>query len=93
MYPTHNLYMHFVYVLKSMQNGSLYFGCTSDLKGRVEMHNKEESHYTKKYVPWKLLYYEAYVSKDDAFRREHALKHHAQGLRHLKERLAVTLSI
>jgi len=43
-------------------------------------------------VPWRLIYFEGYISKVDAFNREKSLKLHAQGLRRLKERLRDTLS-
>lgn len=79
--------MYFVYLLKSEKTGGFYIGCTNDLKKRISEHNKNQSYYTKKYSPWKLIYFEGYVSKDDAFRREKSLKLHAQGLRRLKERL------
>ncbi|MFH1618312.1 MAG: hypothetical protein ABIG11_00245, partial [bacterium] len=42
---------------------------------------------TKPYVPLKLIYYEAYLSKKDAFNREHKLKHHGSVIGHLKRRL------
>jgi predicted GIY-YIG superfamily endonuclease len=57
------------------------------------MHNKNKAYHTKKYFPWKLIYYEAYISKEDAYRREKSLKLHAQGLRRLKERLRNTLKV
>ncbi len=83
--------MHYVYVLQSMQNRSLYVGCTSDLKKRFSEHNNSQSFHTKKFSPWKLIYYEAYIMKEDAYRREKSLKLHAQGLRRLKERLRESL--
>lgn len=79
--------MYFVYLLKSEKTGGFYIGCTSDLKKRILEHNKNQSYHTKKYSPWKLIYFEGYISKDDAFDREKSLKLHAQGLRRLKERL------
>ena len=83
--------MHYVYLLQSEKNKSLYIGCTLDLKKRITMHNQGLSSHTKKYIPWKLIYYEAYISKEDAYGREQMLKLHAQGLRRLKERLRGTL--
>lgn len=44
-----------------------------------------------RYAPWELMYCEGFISKDDAYFREQALKLHAQGLRRLKERLRNTL--
>lgn len=83
--------MYYVYLLQSLKNKSFYIGCTSDLKNRFKFHNQGLSYHTKKYLPWKLVYYEAYLSKIDAYNREKSLKLHAQGLRRLKERLRNSL--
>lgn len=83
--------MHYIYLLQSTKNNSLYIGCTSDLNKRIQEHNEGKSSYTKKYLPWKLVYFEGYCAKVDAYNREHSLKLHAQGLRRLKERLRNTL--
>jgi putative endonuclease len=83
--------MHFVYLLQSSKNKSLYIGVTSDLERRLSQHNNGDSIYTKKYMPWMLIYFEGYRSKVDAYSREKALKLHAQGLRRLKERLCDSL--
>ena len=89
MNPTHNLHMivHYVYLLQSKKDKSFYIGCTSDLKKRLLMHNQNESYHTAKHSPWRLIYFEGYISKEDAYSRERLLKLHAQGLRRLKERL------
>ncbi len=84
--------MYYVYLLQSLKNKSLYIGCTSDLRNRFKFHNRGLSYHTKKYLPWKLIYYEAYVSKIDAYSREKSLKLHAQGLRRVKERLHNSIS-
>ena len=83
--------MHYVYILKSNQNKSLYIGCTNNLKRRISEHNNDESYYAKRYSPWMLIYFEGYLSKEDAYSREQSLKLHAQGLRRLKERLRNSL--
>ena len=83
--------MHFVYLLQALKDKSLYIGCTQDLKKRVFEHNNARSYHTKKYAPWRLVYFEGYYSKMDAYNRERALKFHAQGLRRLKERLKGSL--
>lgn len=46
---------------------------------------------TKSYVPWELVYYEAYGSEKDAYQREKQLKFYGQALSHLKRRLKFTL--
>lgn len=66
--------MHYVYILKSLRNGKLYKGLTSDLKRRVKEHNTSHSTFTKNNGPWKLIYYEAFLDKEDARREELFLK-------------------
>lgn len=83
--------MYYVYLLRSVRDGTLYIGCTSDLRRRISEHNRNMSTHTKKHSPWKLVYFEGYRSKADAYGREEALKLHAQGLRRLKERLRGSL--
>jgi len=83
--------MHYVYLLESAKVKKLYIGCTNNIKKRVIEHNNGDSEYTKSYIPWKLVYFEGCLSKKDAYRRERALKLHAQGLRRLKERLQDSL--
>lgn len=78
--------MYYNYVLQSIQNGNLYIGYTNDLKQRFKEHNKGLSRSTAPYRPWKLIYYEACLEKEDAKRREHYLKT-TQGQRLLKRRL------
>ena len=78
--------MFYTYVLKSKKNDKLYIGFTSDLKERFGEHNKGLNLSTKRYLPWKLIYYEACLNKSDARRRERYLKT-TQGGRMLKMRL------
>jgi len=66
--------MFYVYLLESQKNGSHYVGATADLKKRVQEHNQGLSLSTKRYRPWKLIYYEACLNKTDAARREKWLK-------------------
>lgn len=79
--------MHYVYVLRSTVNEKFYVGCTSDLRTRLPRHNQGDSEYTRKYMPWKLVYYEAYLSEKLARARERKLKHHGKGFSELKRRI------
>ena len=85
--------MHYIYILQSFKDKSIYIGCTTNLRKRILMHNQGESYHTKKYGPWKLVYFEGYRDKKDAYLREKSLKLHAQGLRRLKERLRYSLNV
>jgi len=64
----------YVYILKSLKNGSLYIGYTKDLKRRLEQHNNGESPATKPFRPYKLIFYEAFLNDTDAKNREVYLK-------------------
>ena len=69
----------------------MYIGSTDDLKRRFKEHNSGTQKATKGYAPFKLIYYEAYVSKKDALIREKALKHHGSVIGHLKKRVVNSL--
>jgi putative endonuclease len=79
--------MYYFYILKSLQDGSLYFGSTIDLKKRFLEHNSGSGVYTKKKMPWSLVYYEAYLELRRARFREYKVKHSAHEYRKLKERI------
>lgn len=77
--------MWYVYVLRNKQ-GRWYIGSTKDLRKRILRHNSGMNKSTKYGVPWKLVYYEACLSKEDARAREKYLKS-GMGRRYLKNRL------
>jgi putative endonuclease len=83
--------MHYVYIIKSKKDGSIYIGCASDLKKRLKQHNNGKAYYTKNKIPWEVRYYEAFYSEKDAFAREQKLKNNARGLQELKKRLKNTI--
>ncbi len=66
--------MYYVYILKSDKNGKLYKGFTNDLKRRVQEHKFGKSVFTKNNGPWRLIYYEAFISKIYARREEQFLR-------------------
>lgn len=76
----------YTYVLESARHGEHYIGCTLDLKKRLGEHNRGTIVSTKRYRPWKLIYYEACLNGKDAKRREQYFKT-SQGRRLLKRRL------
>ena len=56
-------------------DGSLYTGWTNDLDRRVANHNAGKgARYTKSHRPVQLVYYEAFLTKEEAMRREYAIK-------------------
>jgi putative endonuclease len=76
----------YTYTLESSKDHKRYIGYTNDLKRRLEEHKKGKSFATKFRLPFKLIYYEACLSQDDAKRRESYLKT-TQGRRFLGLRL------
>jgi len=66
--------MHYVYILQTEYLNELYVGCTNDLKRRIVAHNSGKVTSTKSKVPYKLIHYEAFQNKHDAFEREQFLK-------------------
>jgi len=75
----------YVYILENNIE-KFYIGYTHDLVKRVKEHNLGLNRSTKAYRPWKLIYYEACIHKNDAKRREKYLKT-SQGGRLLKRRI------
>ena len=47
--------------------------------------------FTKKFLPWKLMYYEAYPTYKLAYAREYALKKRAKGWQELLKRLEIKM--
>jgi putative endonuclease len=65
---------YYIYVLESLKDGKRYIGYTNDLKKRFEEHNSGKNFSTKPRIPFKLIYYEACLEKEDAKRREKFFK-------------------
>ncbi len=77
---------YYTYVLLSEKTGEFYTGATSNLKNRMEKHEKGLVASTKCKRPIKLIYYEACLCRKDAFNREKYLKS-GMGKRYLRNRL------
>ncbi len=78
--------MFYTYCLESEKYDELYFGYTNDLKRRLKEHNQGLTFSTKRYKPWKLIYYEACLNENDARRREKYFKM-SQGRRMFRKRI------
>lgn len=66
--------MYYVYVLRSLNRDWIYVGSTNNVRRRFGEHQRGDVQSTKAYRPFQLLFYEAFVSKNDAVRREDYLK-------------------
>jgi putative endonuclease len=65
----------YVYILASQRNGTLYIGSTDSLVRRVTQHREGLTPgFTTRYGVKTLVWYAAFDSRDDAFRRERQMK-------------------
>ena len=68
---------HFVYIIQSIDYpNKKYVGHTNNIKKRLLEHNSgsKNSEFTKKYKPWKLLFYCAFNNNEKAVAFEKYLK-------------------
>lgn len=67
--------MWYVYILQSKKDSAYFYkGSTYNIGQRLESHNQGYVTSTRHYKPFRLVYYEAYVSEKTARMREHAIK-------------------
>jgi len=65
---------HYVYILRSLRDRLFYIGYSDDLRVRIQYHNAGKNISTKNRRPLELIFYEAFLSKTDALRRERYFK-------------------
>lgn len=82
--------MYYVYVIFSKKIRKRYVGITKNIKKRVYEHKTKQSRFTSSTNDWKLVYYEVFISKKDAYTEEKFLKT-GQGRERLKYLLTDTL--
>ena len=83
----HLVIMFYIYLLKSTSTGRFYIGYTQDLKRRWSEHSQGKVYSTRRFTPWKLVYYEAYPNKAQAQLREKKLKQYGSSYTGLLKRL------
>lgn len=67
--------MDYTYILEC-RDGTYYTGWTNNLDKRVKDHNAGKgAKYTKARLPVSLIYHEEFQTKEEAMRREYAIKH------------------
>lgn len=67
--------MFYIYILASQRNGTLYTGSTDDLAKRVFEHReKVRPGFTSKYGVDKLVWFQSFELRENAFRRERQIK-------------------
>jgi putative endonuclease len=77
--------MWYVYLLQNKAK-KWYIGSTKDLQKRILVHNSGKNKATKYGIPWKIIYFEVGLNKEDAHAREKYLKS-GMGRKYLKNRL------
>jgi putative endonuclease len=66
--------MYYVYILCSETNSSYYKGQTSNLAIRLQEHNAGKEIATRRYRPWKLVWYTVKNTRSEALELERKLK-------------------
>ena len=85
--------MHYIYILTSSKNPNYtYVGKTTDLKNRLNQHNRGESGYSKTLMPWKLETYIAFSDKQLAEEFERYLKN-GSGFAFMKKRFLPDVNV
>lgn len=84
--------LYSIYILKSIKfNSKFYVGYSNNLSLRLKQHNSGQSFHTRKYMPWKMVYAEAYANEEDAKDREKKLKQYGKVYSQLKRRIKRSL--
>ena len=65
---------HYVYILKSVTANKTYVGHTNNLERRLVEHNSGKSQFTRVFKPWKIIYTEEFVTREEAIKREKYFK-------------------
>jgi len=82
--------MYYVYILYSKKLRCRYIGFSTNLRQRVIEHNSGKCVSTSKGIPWKLIYYQCFLSEIDARAEEKFLKT-GKGRERMKILLANTI--
>jgi len=65
---------YFVYILKSKIADRYYIGSTNDLDRRLNEHNTRKKHWTSRFQPWEIIYFNEYDDRFKAIAEEKRLK-------------------
>lgn len=80
--------MWYVYLLSNHEDR--YIGYTNNIERRLKEHNSRRNKSTKN-ASWKIVYFEAYLSQEDAIQREKRLKQHGRAKQELFKRCTESL--
>lgn len=77
---------YIAYILINKFKNKTYAGHTNDINRRLNEHNSGKTIFTKKYVPWSILYQEEFETLNESIKREKYFKY-AAGRRWIKKNL------
>ena len=66
--------MFYAYILRSLKDGTYYYGSTENVAKRLDQHNRGKVRYTKGHRPYELHYAEEFAARVEATRREKFFK-------------------
>ena len=66
--------LYYVYVLQSLKDHRYYIGFTTDVEARLRFHNAGLQRSTRDRIPFRLVLYEAFATKEEALKREKQIK-------------------
>ena len=66
--------MFYTYILLSLKDKTYYYGSTENIDKRLQTHNSGKVRYTKGHLPYKLHYFESYLTRSEAIKREKFFK-------------------
>ena len=66
--------MCITYILYSTRIDTYYIGSTLDIEDRLSRHNSGRSTYTKRGIPWIIVYQKQYPTKSEAYQAELYIK-------------------
>ncbi len=84
--------MFYTYVVQSLLDQTTYIGSTEDLRKRLIEHNQGKTKSIKHKLPVQLVYYEAYLTKTHARKREIELKQNSKKKEELYKRIFMASS-
>ena len=65
---------YYTCILQSTKDNKYYIGSTSDAMARLNFHNAGLQRSTRNRIPFKLVLFEKYDSKEEALKREKQIK-------------------
>ena len=77
---------YFAYVIYSSKFDRFYKGHCEDMEIRLKEHNSGKTRSIKAFIPWKLVYFEKFATREEAIKREQYFKS-AAGRRFLKTKI------